>query len=365
MKIKVDCIHFRGDKPCGFQTVCIRCSHYEPFPTKILVIKCRAQGDVLRTTAILPGLKREYPRSFIGWVVDGESAELLAGNPFIDRIYPFDLESILSLFVEKYDILISLDKEPGPTALATRVACPRKLGFGRNEHGSLIIFNKAAEYACRLGVDDRLKFHLNRKTYQDVIHEVAEIPFRRDEYVFVLREEDRENARLFFTKHRVPAGRPAVGLNTGAGTKFQTKQWPREGFLKLISLLKDKLGANVFLLGGPRERESNADLALQSRRKVFNTGNDNTLREFAGFLSMMDVVVSSDTLAMHLAVALKKKVVALFGPTCAKEIDLYERGEKLEAGVKCAPCYKQTCSDMTCMKAIPAKRVFEAIKTLL
>ena len=98
---------------------------------------------------------------------------------------------------------------------------------------------------------------------------------------------------------------------------------------------------------------------------MFDTGTGHPLSEFAGFVEAMDVVVSSDSLGMHLAIALGKKVVALFGSTCPQEISLYGRGTKLFAGVPCAPCYKQTCPDMTCMNEITPERVFEEIVQLL
>ena len=79
----------------------------------------------------------------------------------------------------------------------------------------------------------------------------------------------------------------------------------------------------------------------------------------------MDVVVSSDSLGMHLAIALGKKVVALFGSTCPQEISLYGRGTKLFAGAPCSPCYKQTCPDMTCMNDITPGQVFEEVVRLL
>ncbi len=363
--LKADCIYFRGDKPCKFKVLCEGCGHYEPFPTRILIIKCRAQGDVLRTTPLLTGLKRKYPKSFVAWLVDAESADLLLHNPLIDLILPFDLEGVLALSAQDFDVLISLDKEPGLTSLAAKVRAKRKFGFGMNAKGNLEIFNPAAEYAYRLGVDDPLKFHQNRKTYQEIIHEAAEIPYQRDEYIFVLTEADRQKARRFLNQHRRSAKKPAVGLNTGAGTKFETKQWPEANYLKLIGLLHDRLKANVFLLGGPRELELNRELEKKSRGKAVHTGHDNSLREFAGFLSFMDVVVCSDTLGMHLAIALKRNVIALFGPTCPREIDLYGRGVKLFAGTGCSPCYKQTCPDMTCMKEISVERVFKEIKKLI
>ncbi|MDH7512819.1 MAG: glycosyltransferase family 9 protein [Clostridiales bacterium] len=362
MTLRPDCVHFLGDKPCSFRRLCEGCPHFTAFPTKVLIIKCRAQGDVLRTTPLLPALKRKYPQSHVTWLTDEESLDLLAGNTYLNRIRSYNLENVLSLLSERFDVLISLDKEPGLTSLATRVEASRKFGFGVKEHGNLVTFNKASDYAYRLGVDDDLKFIQNKKTYQEIIHEMAEVPYARDEYVYPFPEGAKAKAMRFFKRHRVGRRGLAIGLNTGAGTKFETKQWPEENFLKLIALLNRKLAARVFLLGGPREKEFNFRLERRSRAKIYNTGSDNSLTEFAGFISMMDVVVCSDTLAMHLAIALKKKVIALFGPTCPQEIDLYDRGTKIFAAADCAPCYKQTCPDGKCMKAITPEQVLEAIE---
>jgi len=360
--VKADCRYYRGDKPCRYGFPCDACDRYDRIAAHVLIIKCRAQGDVLRTTALLPGLRRKYPGSFLTWLVDPESLELLRNNPLIDRILPLDLEGVLPLAVERFDALVSLDKEPAITALASAVPAAQKFGFGQDGHGRLVVFNPAAEYAWRLGMDDELKFRVNAKTYQEITAEAAEVDYQRDDYVYVLPEGAGRKAFEFFRRKRVPKGRLNIGLNTGAGTKFETKQWPEKNFLRLIGSLSKNLKANIFLLGGPRERAFNAALEKKAAGKVFNTGTDHSLTEFAGFLSLMDVIVCSDTLAMHMAIGLKKKVIALFGPTCPQEIDLYDRGEKLFAGAACAPCYQQTCEDGRCMKDITAEAVFEAVK---
>jgi lipopolysaccharide heptosyltransferase III len=365
MQLRPDCVHFQGDKPCVFKRVCRDCPQFTPFPTRILIIKCRAQGDVLRTTPLLPALKRKYPLSHVTWLVDRESLDLLRYNPYINRLLGYDLESVLALQVAKFDILISLDKEPGLTALATQVKAPQKRGFGMNEFGNLTVFNPGADYAYRLGVDDALKFSRNQKSYQEIIHEAAEVPYGHDEYVFGLPDEAKEKARRFLKRLRLAGRRPIIGLNSGAGAKFETKQWPAPHYLKLISYLTQKMKANVFLLGGPREREFNRLLSGKSRARVYDTGTDNTVLEFAGFISLLDLVVTSDTLGMHLAIALKKPVVALFGPTCPQEIDLYGRGAKLFQGTGCSPCYRQTCPDAICMSQITPDRVFAEVDKLL
>jgi heptosyltransferase-2 len=267
--------------------------------------------------------------------------------------------------VEEYDILISLDKEIPSTALATKIKSRQKFGFGINPHGHLTIFNKASHYAYRLGIDDRLKFHENKKTYQEVIYEACELDYQKDRYVFELREEDRKTAETFFKKNKLAKNSPWIGINTGAGSRFETKRWPRKNFLQLIRLLTEKQEAAVFLLGGEKEEKVNYWLQKKAHSKIHNTGSRNTLRDFAGFLSFLDVVVSSDSLAMHLALALGKKVVVLFGSTAPQEIELYGLGKKIFAGVDCAPCYKESCPDMKCMKAIIAEEVYKEIKTLL
>jgi ADP-heptose:LPS heptosyltransferase len=363
--IKADCLYFKGDKPCKFKILCDGCPHYQSFPQKILIIKCRAQGDVLRTTAILHGLKRKYPQSFVSWLVDKESYELLNNNPFIDKILTYRLEDLIPLMTEEFNVLISLDKEPQSTAVATLVKSPHKFGFGMNSYGNLIPFNKEAEYAYQLGIDDDLKFKQNTLTYQEIVAKTSEIEYTRDPYVFQLKKENKKTAEIFFKTNNISEETLAIGLNTGAGIKFETKQWPAEKYLNLIEKISENLKSNIFLLGGVRETELNRYLEQNSKHKVYNTGNDNSLLEFAGIISMMDIVVSSDTLGMHLAIAQEKKVVALFGSTCPQEIDLYGRGTKLYAGVECSPCYKQTCDDMKCMEKITPDLVYNEIQNLV
>jgi ADP-heptose:LPS heptosyltransferase len=358
-------MHFKGEKPCRFKRVCDGCPEFKAFGPRVLVIKCRAQGDVLRTTPVLTGIRRKHPGAFITWLVDEETVDLLKPIELIDRVLPLNAETLLALQAQRFESVYSLDKDPGLTALAALVAAPFKFGFTLNAHGNLEGFTPAAAYSLRLGVDDELKFRINQKTYQRMIFEAAELEWRDDDYVFLLPEAAKAKAAAFFKAKRVPAERPSIGLNTGAGAKFTTKQWPEAHFLKLLKLLKRELKANLFLLGGPREKDLNKRLAAKAGVPVFDTGTDNSLLEFAGFLDRMDAVVCSDTLAMHLALALKKKTVILFGPTCPQEIETYGRGIKLFAEAACAPCYKQACPDPVCMKAIGPEEVLQALRRLL
>ena len=97
------------------------------------------------------------------------------------------------------------------------------------------------------------------------------------------------------------------------------------------------------LLGGPGERERNERLKRQSPVHVWDPGCDHNVRHFAALLGHCQVVVTGDTLAMHLSLALGRRTVVLFGPTSAPEIELYGLGEKIVPDMGCLSCYKTSC----------------------
>jgi heptosyltransferase-2 len=169
--IRTDCLHFRGDKPCVHKRVCGRCPEYKPIRRKLLLIKRGAMGDVLRTTALLPALRRKFPGHALYWLVDAESVDLLAENPGIDRILPFDLDHALGLQAMRFEALVCLDKEPGAAGLATTLAARRRFGFGLDALATCRP-QSASAYALRLGVDDDLKF-AQPEAYQEIVAGMA------------------------------------------------------------------------------------------------------------------------------------------------------------------------------------------------
>jgi len=331
---------------------------------KILIIKLAAMGDVLRTTSILTGLGRKYPNPHISWLVNAEASAVLENNPEIERIFIYNLDSVLRLQVEKFDLLLSLDKAISALSLARLIHAEEKKGFGLHDDGYLYPLNKESEYAFRLGIDDELKFRQNKRTYQELIYEMAGLEYKNDEYILHLSDNSLAFGKCFRERIKAKKGDLIIGLNTGSGDVFATKKWTAEGFAKLARMLKNKLSAKVILLGGPNEIECNRQIKSRLKEIVIDSGCRNSLKEFAGIIDCCDIVVSADTLAMQLAIALKKKVVAIFGSTCHQEVDLFGRGKKIVSSASCAPCYRRNCDDMKCMRSISADDVFTAVRRL-
>ncbi len=363
---RLDCRWFLGDRPCRFKQICERCENYSPMGKRVLIIKLAAIGDVLRTTPLLTGIKRAYPQSHITWVVDPNAYPLLKENPLIDRLLPFEFAAVLPLYSEVFDLVLGLEKEARGAALVSRVRAEEKRGFGLGPEGNIHPLNSASEYAFFLGLSDDLKFYENKKTYPELIFEMAELDYQREEYVFSLSDADRAFAESFKKKAHLREGDRVIGLNTGAGDVFANKAWTLDGYIQVIRKSARKPKTRILLLGGPAERECNREILRKAKGAVIDAGCDNPLGRFAALVNLCDLVVTGDTTALHLAIALKKKVLALFGPTCGQEIELYGRGEKIRSPLSCAPCYRRKCEiSPNCMEAISVEEVMAKIEKLV
>jgi heptosyltransferase-2 len=360
------CYYYRTDRPCVYHKAdgrdCPGCPDARPVEERILLIKLGAMGDVLRTTALLEPLQRRYPRGAIHWLVQPESAPLLQNNPFIREIWRLTPETGPRLQMEKFDLCINLDLGADSLALASAARAEAKLGYGLGARGEVARFNPEAEEWFRLSHSDRLKRE-NEATYQDHMMRILGLPGYPGPIIVNCPSEEREYAGSFLRSRleRRPPG-PVVGFNFGAGGRWQLKRWPLESYLELGWRLSEEKAATILLLGGPGEAEDTRRLVEESRGLFINTGNDNPLPRFAALVGLCDVVVTGDTLALHMALGLGRRAVAMFGPTSASEIEMYGLGTKITPPMECLCCYRSRCSvKPSCMEMISVETVFHSV----
>lgn len=365
MILKTDCKHFPGNKPCIPSKTegkkCDDCDHYESIDFKILIIKLDATGDVLRTTSILPALKRDYPKSHITWITKRNAKDLFTNNPLVDELFFIeDNDTISRLLVEKFNILIHPDASPVSASLASIANAEIKKGFVLDEKGKVIPVNEDAVEWLEMGAFDDLK-KKNQKTYQEIIHTIAGLKYQKDEIQVHLNQKEIDFKNHFYSDNNLKRFKYLVGLNTGAGTRWQYKQWQLEGYIELIKKLNTKKEIGILLYGGPDEIERNKNLK-DKFPDVIDTGIDNSLRQFFSLLDLCDVLVTSDTMALHAAAALRKKIICLFGPTSNTEIEDYGRIEKIIPDLECLVCYKTRCDfAITCMGSITSDMVYKSV----
>jgi ADP-heptose:LPS heptosyltransferase len=369
-----ECTRFTGYKPCFPGQNCVEegCKDRSPFGYTILIVNLDAMGDVLMTTAQLPAIKRAYPESTISWLTLRNAAPLLAGNPYIHKIFTYDTESLSILAQMKFDLVVNVDKTQRSAAVAMSIPALERRGFGLNSRGQIVPLNDGASYNYRLGLDDSLKFRENTRTRQEYVAETFGVEYSRDEYIFEFTSGERKLIDDYRRNAGISPDDRVVGLNTGCSLLFPNKKLSIEQLVTLIERFLDDGRFKVVLVGGPEDTERNAELETRFRGRIVNTPTAEGVRRGACYEDIPDVIITGDSFGMHLAIALKKYVIAWFGLTCHQEIDLYGRGVKLPSdGLDCSPCWKRDCpNNLECIKRVDLDRIynetvryFEAIHT--
>jgi heptosyltransferase-2 len=337
------------------------CEQYDKIEERILIVKLDAMGDVLRSTALLPPLAKVHPHAAITWITRKESVPLLQRNPFVAEILELGPETLVQLQTRVFDRVINLDASKTSAALATAARSARKDGYALDERGYVQPTNEAARRWLETGIFDDIK-RRNVETYQNRMAEILGLSGADHRYVFELSEDEVRRARCHLDSIGFDPSRRTIGLNTGAGGRWPLKQWREDGYVELIGRLRQHGNLQFLLLGGPGERERNERLKAASSVRLLDPGCENPVRHFAALLGHSDVVVTGDTLAMHLALAQKRRTVVVFGPTSAAEIDLYGLGEKVIPDMTCLSCYKTACDFVpNCMDLISTAMVEAAV----
>ncbi len=334
--------------------------------TRILVINLDALGDVLRTTAMLYPLKEKYRNSHVTWLTDRTAMPLLKNNPYIDRILDYSYENTLALLSERFDTLMNADKSRRSGSLANLIDAKEKFGFGIAETGAIYPFNKEAGPLYELGLDDEKKFKLNKRSGQELLCEAMGLEYKRNEYILNLTDEERNFIKGYRDKAGIKENQIVIGLNTGCSNLYPYKKLKLDKQLILLKrLYKTFPHDRLLLLGGREDTENNNILKKKLQNKVISTPTDLGLRKGILFLELCDMVLTGDTLGLHIAIALKKDVVIWFTTTCEDEIDLYDRGHKILAKTDCRPCWRSFCpKEPKCNEMVEVDDICEAVGVL-
>lgn len=352
--LKFDCRHFRGDVPCKPHKQegvhCVDelgndCRHYDPAGKKILIIKLGAIGDVIRTTPLLRKLREVEPRAEIWWLT--HTPDVIPAG--VDRILTFTPQNVEVLHAVQFDVIYCLDKDKEAGALCASLSARVKKGFTL-AGGVCVPADAAAEHKYLTGVFDDLS-KLNRKSYLQETFEICGYTFSGEEYIM---------PGIDGYRWRLPRKKAIVGLNTGCGGRWTSRLWPDASWVQLARRLK-KAGYAPLLLGGEQEHSKN--LKLAKRSGALYLGHF-PLRQFMSELDQCKLIVTAVTMAMHLAIGLKKKIVLFNNIFNKYEFELYGRGEILEPDFECDCYYSPTCPN-NCMQYLSVDRVFASCNNLL
>lgn len=357
----------------------------------ILLIKMSSLGDILHTLPFAAELRKLYPKAKISWLVHPQFAGFVPDAPVIDEVLYFDKKKFNGMsLTEKYkyfcemkellhskhfDLVLDMQGLFKSTVLAAISGCDERLGYCELREGSGFV-SKAITGA-------HSKDHVIER-YLDVARYLgADVPV--GELDFPMPNLDKETLSVWDKLQAKGMAKDSEYVVMVPGARWWTKEWPVEHYAKLANLIvngqtdnsRDAIASDdqnvaditgrkyVVLAGGPDDAVKGAKVKeLANSDFVIDMTGQTSLRELAALIKGCKYYVSADTGPLHFAAALKKPLVAMYGPTKADRTGPYGSNNStvLLSPAKCRGCLKKKCDDWHCMHDITPEKVYEEVQ---
>ena len=362
--------------------------------SKILLIKLSAVGDVVHTIPVLNKLRRRYPAARLDWLVTPPIAELLRHNPAISNVIEFErddwrapwrlapLASSIRLAAQLravgYDLVVDMHGQFRTAAFALATGAPVRIGLDRPrarlwEASARTMPELARKHAWQGAREGSWLAYTHPIAVPTLdVHAVDRylnlapmLGLDRDPPDFSFPIPQAATSRIDALLRRHGIGGDAPLLTMAPGTIWETKHWGSERFAAVARYFLQK-GFAVALSGSRREREVCEAVAALAPGTIALAG-ETTLSELAALIGRSTICATNDSGPMHLAVALDRPVVSIFGPTDPIWIGPYRRADAvLRADLPCSPCYLRLLSrcqhDHACMSGVSVPAVIERLE---
>jgi lipopolysaccharide heptosyltransferase I len=339
---------------------------------RILLIKPSAAGDVLHTLPLLVKLRARYPAAQIDWLITPENAELVRCHPALSNVVHFDrrrfgrfgrdwratngmLNLLRTIRRNRYEMVVDMHGQLRSALFTLVSGAPVRVGFERAREGAWL------SYSHRIPLPTMDTHAVDRYLWLGGLLGFDDLP--PDLTLHLPPEADGDVDKLL-ARHGI-ANRPFALLVPG--TVWETKHWRVDGFADVARHLLRR-GLAVILAGSPRDRQRCA-LVAEACREVCDLSGQTTLAGLGALIRRATICVTNDSGSMHVAVALSRPVVSVFGPTSTVRTGPYGRPEAVvQANLECAPCYLRKLSrcphNHACMREVSSAMVIERIERL-
>jgi ADP-heptose:LPS heptosyltransferase len=347
---------------------------------RIVIAKLIGMGSILQATPLLKALKRQYPHAILTFVTLRSNRELLTRLTWVDEILVLDdrnvflmaattVQTVAALIRRRADLYFDLEVYSAFASLLALWAVTRnRIGFYRHS----VAFKK--------GIYTQLVYFNTRMPVRQLylqLGRVAGVPPGQTELTGPIRvdENDRQSIRRMLAGcAEWQADEPYVVINPNASELLLERRWPVNHTIEAVERLIT-LGYQVALVGAKNEmpyvRSLLDGVATDARSRVANTAGRLTLGELLALLDGAACVLTNDTGPMHMAIALQRPTVCLFGPANPEHYGQnLPNVEIFYARVFCSPCLYEAdeppCNgDNVCMQRIAPQAVVEAVQRLV
>ncbi|MEW5692502.1 MAG: glycosyltransferase family 9 protein [Candidatus Hydrogenedentota bacterium] len=352
--------------------------------TNILLIQLNAIGDLLMTSPAINSIFKRYPSAKIDICVLTKNLKTvyLLQHKF-DYVYHTNTQSFFSILksyikyffiFKKYDIIIDFTGSIYSAYLTKLASLFSKTTYTTGFSKSLLLTRKSVlprfHSLYTHSTEPNINLSLINGNY--IMHNLNTLTLDvgaqpNSDYTITLPEQAIKSMKLKLLQINKD-NKPLILVHPG--TKWQPKLWPATYWVELLNQLISLDKFNLILATGEFEKKLRPKL-LKEVPGIIDLRTD--IFELAACVYLSCLVISLDSVTMHLAYALRKKYIALFGPVSPKQSGYpdYVNGKHLYSNLYCSPCelyYKRDECERGrnyCMIAIKPEMIVDAIKNTL
>ena len=328
---------------------------------KILVAKLRHHGDVLMSTPVFSNLKKRYPQAHIDAYIYKETKPMLDGHPAINGFVLYDkgwkkrgkliklffeLKLLWKIFRGGYDMVLNLTEGDRGAMAALVSKANVRVGFDPEGSG---MWGKSKCYTHIAKIEKGYRHAALRNL--DILAPLG-IEIVDEELTF--KYEDIDAPKDFILIHPV--------------SRWMFKCWPAAKVAKLIRILHER-GETIVLSASPDPQEIkmlNQIRLLCPDIPLIDMGGKTTLKTLGGLIKKSKLLITVDSVPLHIASALKAPTVAIFGPTSEKNWAPYKNphARVVFEPMACRPCFQAGCNNSgrsECLERLSVERVLSAV----
>ena len=327
---------------------------------KILILKPSSLGDVVQALPVARLIRSHFPAATVDWWIHTDLVPLLADDPDIHRVIPFDRKAwgrpsgfipagreISRLRRERYDWVLDLQALARSAVVAWLTRGALTVGLDDRREGAPAAYDLAVP---RPGPNRHaVEWYLAvLRTLKVPIHWNFEW----------LPHHPRAAAAI----RSLSSGDETVWIALQPGARWMNKRWPITHYGELARrLILRNPRWRVAVLGGPGDRPLGAEITRVAGNRAVDLTGRLSLPEMIEFIRDCALMVTNDTGPMHVAAALRRPVLALFGPTDPARTGPYgQQDSVLQVALDCVPCLKSSCSHprpIACLADLEVERV--------
>jgi len=329
-------------------------------------------GDAVMTIPALRQLRQLFPQAHITLATRAWAQGLFADAEFIDAVQVHEGTGLRSVVKQvkqwrqgNFDLAVLFPNSLETALVASLARVPIRVGYAKDGRQSLL--THPLELPEWRASKHEVFYYLKIVAELEWVVKGEQSFLNTEPNTALQVNESRQAAAADFLAARgVKPGSKLVALCPGS-INSRAKRWPVERYAVLADRLMDELGAEVLLIGSAAEAEVSAAVRSRMMNQPVMLAGETKLDELVAILSLVDLLITNDTGPAHIAAALGRPTLVIFGPTNPLTTRPFSPfAEVLRNPPDCAPCMLRDCPiDHRCMTAITVDEVFDRGRRLL